>query len=67
MGRIKTFASPVKSTGELVSIRRPAPWLGQHSAEILGELGFDAQGVERLFALGVVHDRLRDLGDATRD
>jgi len=67
MGRIKTFASPVKSTGELVSIRRPAPWLGQHSAEILGELGFDAQGVERLFALGVVHDRLRDPGDATRD
>ncbi|MBM3378474.1 MAG: CoA transferase [Betaproteobacteria bacterium] len=59
MGRIKTFGSPVKSTGELVSIRRPAPWLGQHSAEVLGELGFDAIGIDRLFDASVVHDRLR--------
>jgi crotonobetainyl-CoA:carnitine CoA-transferase CaiB-like acyl-CoA transferase len=59
MGRIRTFGSPVKTTGELVSIRRPAPWLGQHSAEVLSDLGFDAASIERLFDAKVVHDRLR--------
>jgi crotonobetainyl-CoA:carnitine CoA-transferase CaiB-like acyl-CoA transferase len=28
IGRMKTLGLPVKTTGELVSIRQPAPWLG---------------------------------------
>lgn len=59
MGRIKTFGSPVKSSGELVAIRRPAPWLGQHSAEVLADLGMEEAGIARLFDLQVVHDRMR--------
>lgn len=32
----------------------PAPALGQHTAEVLGEIGLDAADVARLFAAGVV-------------
>jgi crotonobetainyl-CoA:carnitine CoA-transferase CaiB-like acyl-CoA transferase len=36
------------------AIRSPAPALGQHSAEILGEIGVDADELERLREEGVV-------------
>jgi crotonobetainyl-CoA:carnitine CoA-transferase CaiB-like acyl-CoA transferase len=35
------------------SIRRPPPRLGEHSAEILGELGFDGEAVAALVRSGV--------------
>jgi crotonobetainyl-CoA:carnitine CoA-transferase CaiB-like acyl-CoA transferase len=60
MGRIKAFGSPVKSSGEFAEIRRPAPWLGQHTAEILRSLGRTDDEIERLFADGVVFDKYRD-------
>jgi formyl-CoA transferase len=36
------------------AIRRAAPWPGQHSAEVLGQLGLDAAAIEQLRAEGVV-------------
>jgi crotonobetainyl-CoA:carnitine CoA-transferase CaiB-like acyl-CoA transferase len=60
MGRVKAFGSPVKSSGEFAEIRRPAPWLGQHTAEILRSLGRTDDEIERLFADGVVFDKYRD-------
>ena len=36
------------------SIRRPAPLLGQHNGEVLSELGYTAEDLVRLRALGVV-------------
>jgi crotonobetainyl-CoA:carnitine CoA-transferase CaiB-like acyl-CoA transferase len=59
MGNIKTLGSPVKSSGSLTSIRRPAPWLGQHSAEVLKSLGFEDEAINDLFDAGVIYDRLR--------
>lgn len=35
------------------AIRRPAPRLGEHSVEILGELGFDAAAIDKFIAQGV--------------
>jgi len=43
-----------KSSRVAIGIRRPAPRLGEHTAEVLGELGLDAAEVERLRAEGVV-------------
>jgi len=37
-----------------IGIRRPAPRLGEHTAEVLGELGLGADDVARLRAEGVV-------------
>ena len=60
MGRMKTLGLPLKSTGELTAIRRPAPWLGQHSEDVLREIGYGAADIAGLFAAGVVYDKYRD-------
>ena len=52
IGRMKSLGMPVKSTGELLAIRRPAPWLGQHSAEVLLSIGYEAREIESLYADG---------------
>jgi crotonobetainyl-CoA:carnitine CoA-transferase CaiB-like acyl-CoA transferase len=59
IGRMKTLGLPIKSTGELTEIRKPAPLLGQHSAEVLAELGYTDQEIEALFAGGTVFDGSR--------
>ena len=41
---------PVKFTGTPASIRTEPPTLGQHTAEVLEELGFDAATIERMTA-----------------
>ena len=35
-------------------LRRPAPLLGEHSAEILAELGYDADQIDALANRGVI-------------
>jgi formyl-CoA transferase len=41
-------------TGTPGSIRAPAPRLGEHNRELLGEIGVDAQAYSRLLAAGAV-------------
>ena len=53
-GPIKTLGSPLKLSGNPVSIRRPPPTLGQHTTEILGELGFAAGEIAALREKGVI-------------
>jgi crotonobetainyl-CoA:carnitine CoA-transferase CaiB-like acyl-CoA transferase len=59
IGPMKTLGLPIKSSGELTAIRAPAPWLGQHSEEVLRGIGYDAAGIGSLFDDGVVFDRCR--------
>jgi crotonobetainyl-CoA:carnitine CoA-transferase CaiB-like acyl-CoA transferase len=59
IGPMKTIGLPLKSSGELTAIRKPAPWLGQHSAEVLRSIGYDAREIEALFADAVIFDRYR--------
>jgi crotonobetainyl-CoA:carnitine CoA-transferase CaiB-like acyl-CoA transferase len=59
IGRMKMMGRPIKSTGDLTAIRKPAPWLGQHSAEVLLELGYPDDEIEDLFAQSVIYDRCR--------
>jgi crotonobetainyl-CoA:carnitine CoA-transferase CaiB-like acyl-CoA transferase len=47
-GRIPQLGFPVKFSGTPPAMFRPPPLLGEHNGELLGELGFDAQGVQRL-------------------
>jgi crotonobetainyl-CoA:carnitine CoA-transferase CaiB-like acyl-CoA transferase len=54
IGPMKTLGLPVKSTGELTQIRRPAPLHGQHTGEVLRGLGYSEAQVGALLAEGVV-------------
>jgi crotonobetainyl-CoA:carnitine CoA-transferase CaiB-like acyl-CoA transferase len=49
-----TIASPIKVHGVTKAPARRAPGLGEHTVEILGELGFDASSIESLRESGAV-------------
>jgi len=53
-GKAKMLAFPVRASATPARIRRPAPLLGEHTADVLGELGLATIEVERLAAAGVV-------------
>jgi crotonobetainyl-CoA:carnitine CoA-transferase CaiB-like acyl-CoA transferase len=60
IGRMKAMGIPVKSTGELLAIREPAPWLGQHTDEVLKTIGFGQREIEAFYADGVVYDKYHE-------
>src|SRR5207247_2488298 len=53
-GQAKMLAFPVRASATPATIRRPAPRLGEHTAEVLGELGLARAEIGRLAASGVV-------------
>ena len=53
-GKAKMLAFPVRASATPARIRRPAPLLGEHTAEVLGELGLPKAEIERLAAAGVI-------------
>ena len=57
IGPMKMLGLPLKSTGELTAIRRPAPTLGQHTREVLGELGYRDSEVEAMIAEGSAFEK----------
>ena len=53
-GRINQLGPPVKLSATPARVRRPAPTFGQHTAEVLGELGYDQAAIKQLAAVGAV-------------
>ncbi|KAH9841341.1 CAIB BAIF family enzyme [Rhodofomes roseus] len=47
-GPIKLVGPAVMYNGQRMPLRRPPPWLSQHTSEILQELGYDAQQIKTL-------------------
>jgi crotonobetainyl-CoA:carnitine CoA-transferase CaiB-like acyl-CoA transferase len=64
IGRMKIIGNPVKTSAELARSRTPAPWLGQHSADVLRGLGYGDAQIAALFTEGVVYDRYREKATA---
>ena len=54
LGVIKTIGFPVKFSATPVSIERGAPRLGEHTTEILDELGYEETKIKRFIQEGVV-------------
>jgi crotonobetainyl-CoA:carnitine CoA-transferase CaiB-like acyl-CoA transferase len=57
IGRMRTIGTPAKFSRMDYSVRGPAPWLGQHTTEIMRESGIDDEEIERLYADEVVFDQ----------
>jgi crotonobetainyl-CoA:carnitine CoA-transferase CaiB-like acyl-CoA transferase len=53
-GAARMLAFPVRASATPAAIRRPAPLLGQHTAEVLGELGLSPDEIDRLAAAGTI-------------
>ena len=53
-GTARMLGFPVRASATPAAIRRPAPLLGEHTAEVLGEIGVTADELERLVAAGAV-------------
>ena len=56
MGTVRLLGLPVKLSETPGAIHRPPPLMGEHTAEILGELGLDRDQIADLHARGVVND-----------
>jgi len=53
-GRVKTPGFPIRFSKTPSAIARGAPLVGEHSREVLGELGLDGDAIDRLVESGVV-------------
>jgi crotonobetainyl-CoA:carnitine CoA-transferase CaiB-like acyl-CoA transferase len=54
LGRVRQFGNLITFSDTATRQERPAPLLGEHTREILGELGYDAATIDELGATGVV-------------
>jgi crotonobetainyl-CoA:carnitine CoA-transferase CaiB-like acyl-CoA transferase len=61
IGPMRTVGTGARFSGMEYKVRGPAPWLGQHTAEVLAERGLSADEIGRLFEDGVVFDEHPDL------
>jgi CoA:oxalate CoA-transferase len=53
-GKIRMAGLPVKLSANPGSIRRHAPLLGEHTAEVLGEIGLSDERIRALLAQGII-------------
>jgi SsrA-binding protein len=53
-GRVRTIGAPVKFSQTPCAVTEPAPTLGQHTRDVLGEFGYDGAEIERLIRDKVV-------------
>jgi crotonobetainyl-CoA:carnitine CoA-transferase CaiB-like acyl-CoA transferase len=53
-GQVSMLGSALHIDGAPLPVRRPAPGLGEHTAEVLGELGYSAEEIDHLRERGVL-------------
>jgi crotonobetainyl-CoA:carnitine CoA-transferase CaiB-like acyl-CoA transferase len=53
-GRVKMLNFPFRTSRPDTAIRRPAPRLGEHTAEVLKEIGLESAEIDRLVGAGVI-------------
>jgi crotonobetainyl-CoA:carnitine CoA-transferase CaiB-like acyl-CoA transferase len=53
-GATKALGCPLHFSATPTAVERPAPLLGEHTREVLAEVGYDDAAIEQLIADGVV-------------
>jgi len=61
IGPMRTVGTGARFSGLDYRVRGPAPWLGQHTAQVLAEHGLSETEIARLFDDGVVFDEHPEL------
>ena len=61
IGPMRTVGTGARFSGLDFKVRAPAPWLGQHTAEVLAERGLSEEEIDRLFEDSVVFDEHPEL------
>jgi crotonobetainyl-CoA:carnitine CoA-transferase CaiB-like acyl-CoA transferase len=56
VGQVKTLGLPVRFSDTPGEVSRPAPLYGQHSRDVLSELGYDGDEIDRLLSEGAAID-----------
>ncbi|GAA1282873.1 CoA transferase [Pseudonocardia aurantiaca] len=56
IGTMRTIGPPTKFSDLDFRVRGPAPWLGQHTGQVLRESGVEESELAELFATGVAYD-----------
>ena len=56
IGAMRTIGPPTKYSDLETPVRGPAPWLGQHTRELLAEVGIADSDLDALFADGTIYD-----------
>ena len=54
LGKLRYMGGPVKFSDASAAISRRAPYLGEHTEEVLGALGYDAEAIHALQAEGAI-------------
>ena len=54
LGMLKSLATPIHMSETPLVYRRPPPFLGEHTTEVLQELGYAEAGIQQLFDQDVV-------------
>ena len=54
LGKLRYMGGPVKFSDASAAISRRAPFLGEHTEEVLGALGYDAEAISALQAEGAI-------------
>jgi crotonobetainyl-CoA:carnitine CoA-transferase CaiB-like acyl-CoA transferase len=65
-GKVKAIGLPVKFSETPGGVRRAAPVFGQHTQEVLHELGYSDEEIDRLVSLGAVQIPVSTTKGATR-
>ena len=63
IGPMKMVAPPTKFSDMEFAVRGPAPWIGQHTAEVLREAGVGDDRIAELFDQGALFDAHPELND----